>query len=266
MSLDKIKRGRQKEPVRLVLYGTNGIGKSTFITQAPNSIILDIEGGAKHLDCARFNREDLKTFTEVKLALISLIDEPHDFKFVGIDTLDWLEQLIFAHTCKNVSPEKNHQSIEDYGYGKGYVFAQKYWMEFLELLSQLSSLRKMNVILTAHSIVKNTVPPDADPYDRYQPDLHKDSFSLIRDWSDGLFFANYKTYTRKVEVGMKTIKQGTGDGERVMYCQERPAFWAKNRWDFPLELPFSFQAFAEHYAAWLGTNETTDPKGNSSDS
>lgn len=256
MSLDKIKSGRMKEPLKIFTYGTNGIGKSTFIAQAPNSIILDIEGGTGHINTSRFEKKDLATYTDVKLALTSLVDEPHDYKFVGIDTLDWLEQLIFSHTCKTVMPEKDYKSIEEYGYGKGYVFAQKYWLEFISILEQLRALRGMNIILTAHSLVRTFNPPDSDPYDRYQPDLHKDSFSLLRDWCDALIFFNYKVYTRKVES--KKTKQGVGEGERVMFCQERPAYWAKNRWNLPVEIPFdeqtpAFAAFSQYYAQWVAS-------------
>ena len=41
----RIKRGIQAGPQKVVLYGPEGIGKSTFAAQFPNPLFLDVEEG-----------------------------------------------------------------------------------------------------------------------------------------------------------------------------------------------------------------------------
>ena len=50
--LEKIHTG--KKPPRIMLYGTEGIGKSTFAAQAPSPIFLPTEDGLGEIDCASF--------------------------------------------------------------------------------------------------------------------------------------------------------------------------------------------------------------------
>src|SRR4029078_13367683 len=51
-SLATMQRGRTRRPPRLLVYGTPGIGKSTFGSQAPNPIFLPTEDGLDEIDCA----------------------------------------------------------------------------------------------------------------------------------------------------------------------------------------------------------------------
>lgn len=44
----KIERGRRQTPVRAVIYGTEGIGKSTLAAAFPSPVILDTEEGTHH--------------------------------------------------------------------------------------------------------------------------------------------------------------------------------------------------------------------------
>ena len=50
-----IRRGRIPRPQKVVIYGPEGVGKSTLAGRLPEPVFLDTEGGTHHLDVARFD-------------------------------------------------------------------------------------------------------------------------------------------------------------------------------------------------------------------
>lgn len=113
------------------------------------------------------------------------------------------------------------------------------------MLDKLNEQKKMAIVLVGHALVKKFDAPDTESYDRYRLDMNDKSASVIKDWCDVILFANYKVYTKSEDAGFnKTSHKGLGGDERVLYTEERPAFWAKNRYGLPFELPLSWQSFA----------------------
>jgi hypothetical protein len=175
-------------------------------------------------------------------AIGSLAEENHDFSTVVIDSADWAEQLVH----KRVAKDNNVATIDAIGYGRGYKAAADYWKQILEGLDHLRSAKNMQVVLLAHTQVKRFDDPLADPYDRYQLDLHHGSASLISEWCDILMFANQQYSTVKSDVGFnQKITRAVGNGNRVLYTQERPGWQAKSRWPLPDQLPLDYAKFAE---------------------
>src|SRR5205823_214490 len=132
---------------RLLVYGTEGIGKSTYAAGAPKPIFIPIEDGLDEIDCEKF---PLATrYDEVLSAIGDLRTQPHDYESVAIDSLDWLERLVWDKLCT----EFGVNSIEkvDGGYAKGYTHALTYWREILSQLNALRLSRGMVVILIAHA-------------------------------------------------------------------------------------------------------------------
>lgn len=233
IDLNSISRGQRIGPPRLIIYGPHGVGKNTFAAGAPNPIFIPVEEGQGALDVASFPL--LKTYAEVEAAIGSLFTGEHDFQTVAIDSLDWLEPLIWQETCTR----NGWNNIEEPGWGKGYGAADHVWREFFGGLSALRDVKKMSVILTAHCQIKKFNDPNTDSYDRYQIKLHDRGAALAQEWADSVLFANYRVYTEKTDAGFKkTIVRGKGHGERVLFTEERPAHYAKNRWSLPPEMPF----------------------------
>lgn len=246
--LSKASKGTKRLPRRIVLYGTRGIGKTSFASCAPNPIILDIERGSGDIDFpARLERgEHLNSFGDVMGAIGELLNDEHEHQTIVIDTLDWLEQLIWDAVCQ----AHNVESIEGIGFGKGYLFAVNHWRDLLAGLDALREHRGMTVILLAHSAIRKFESPDSDRYDRYEPKLDKHASAIIQDWCDEVLFANFKTYVKTEDTGFgRKRATGVGVGERVLKCTERPSHLAKNRLGMPDEIPLDWNEYAAFFAA-----------------
>ena len=174
-----------------MIYGPEGIGKSTLAAQFPAPVFLDTEGGTHHLDVARFPAP--KTWDDVTKTIAALTSEPHEFKTLVVDTADWLEKLLIEEVCRRA----NKTSIEEFGYGKGYVVLAEEVTKFLASLNALLA-RGMHVLLLAHCRIAKFEQPDAaGAYDRYELKLSKQVGPLVKEWCDMLLFANYFNQGRR---------------------------------------------------------------------
>jgi hypothetical protein len=258
--LASIQRGRTPKPPRLVVYGTEGIGKSTFAAGAPNPVFIPTEDGLDAIDCAKF---PLATnYGDVRDALAELHTQPHDYETVVIDSLDWLERLIWDRVCH----ESGVKSIEkaDGGFAKGYTAALTYWREVVDHLNLLRNHRGMVVVLIAHAKVEKFEDPESSPYDRYSPRLHKHAAALVCEWADAVLFATRRFRTQTEDAGFnrkRTIAHaiGKGGGERILRCVGGPACIAKNRFGIVDDLPLSWAAFI---AALSSTHPTEGAHNN----
>lgn len=236
MTLDKLITGRLKQPIRIVLYGVEGIGKSTFGANAPKPVFLGAEEGTAQLDVTRFPTPE--SFADVREAFRVLLIDKHSFQTLVIDTLDWLEPLIWAHICKR----DGVKNIEDYGYGKGYQAALDEWRIVLADLERLRKATSMHVVLIAHSWIRPFKNPQGDDFDRYEMKLHAKAGGLVKEWADTVLFANYETFARKDEKTKRV--RGVDTGARLIFTERRAAYDAKNRFGLPESLPLSWADFA----------------------
>lgn len=248
ISLKSLSRNPVIAPPRVVMHGPHGIGKTTFGASAPAPVILPTEEGLGTLVVDHFPL--LTSYEEVVQAIGALFQEEHKFQTVVLDSLDWLEPLVWGRVCR----DHGIKNLEDIPYGKGFNYALDRWRELLEGLNALRNERKMAVILLAHSEVKRYDAPDTEPYDRYQIKLHRTAAALVEEWADAIFFANWQVFVQKTDVGFnKKVSRGVSSGARVMHTEERPAWKAKNRYGLPPEMNLSWDAFQES----LSTSRTT---------
>lgn len=242
--LQRIRRGKEPLPPRLILFGTEGVGKSTFGSQAPAPIFVQTEDGLSEIACDKFPLAT--SFDDVLAALTALHTEQHEYQTVIIDSLDWLERFIFDDLCRQF----NVSSIEkvDGGYAKGYTHALSHWRQLLGLLNRLRIERGMLFIGIAHAKVERYEDPEATAYDRYSPRLHKHACGLVCEWADAVLFATRKIRVQSEDAGFNRKRGvarplGKDGGERVIRTIGGPSCVAKNRFGLPEELPLSFAAF-----------------------
>lgn len=238
ITLANVKHGVTLSPPLAMVYGTHGVGKTSFAASAPAPIFLQTEDGLGLIDAPTFGV--LKTFDEVMQAISSLYSEDHAFQTLVLDSTDHLEPLVWAQACK----DNAWANIETPGYGRGYVAALDIWRLLLDGLRALRDEKKMSVILIAHSSVSRFDSPDSEPYDRYSPKMHKAASALLQEAMDIVMFANYRINTVKTDVGFnKKVTRAVGGGERVLYTEERPAFLAKQRYNLPPSIPMLWADF-----------------------
>ena len=241
--MSQINKGRRPKPRRVMLYGTHGIGKSTFGAMAESPIFIPTEDGLGDIECESFPLA--RSLGDVMAALESLYSGEHGYRTVVIDSLDWLERLIWDAVCEDYGAK----SIEkvDGGYGKGYIYALTHWRLFLDRLTALHRDRCMAVILLAHAKVEKFEDPEASPYDRYSPRLHKHAGALLTEWCDAVLFATRKFRTQTEEAGFgrkRTTAHAIGKdgGERILRTVGGPSCVAKNRYNLDPELPLEWPA------------------------
>ena len=241
--LEQITKGKESKPPRILVYGENGIGKSSFAAQAPNAVFIQTENGLGEIECAKFPLA--QTYDDVLNAIGVLYKENHNYQTLVIDTLDWLEQLIWARVCEKF----NVTCIEkaDGGYAKGYTHALHYWRQIKEGLDALREQRGMSIIQLAHAKVEKFDDPESLSYDRYSPRLHKLAAALLCDWNDAVLFATRKFRTQSEDAGFNrtrtiAVPVGKDGGDRILRTVVSPACIAKNRYGFDPEFPLSWEA------------------------
>ena len=220
--------------IKLILYGPEGIGKSTFASMFPKPLFIDTEGSTNYMDVARTPKP---TSWPMLLELIKeVINDPTLCRTLVIDTIDWAELLCTRYICDKYQKK----SIEEFGYGKGYTYLAEEFGRLLNLLSEAVE-RDINVVLIAHAKMRKFEQPDEmGAYDRWEMKLSTKTAPLAKEWADILLFANYKTYAVKTDTG-KVKGQG---GERRMYTTHHPCWDAKNRFGLAPELPFQYSEIA----------------------
>lgn len=232
----KIIKGKIPCAKKVVIYGPEGIGKSTFASKFPEPVFIDTEGSTKDMDVARF--ETPSSWTMLMEQIRYVRSTPGVCKTLIIDTADWAEQMCIADLCSRYGKK----GIEDFGYGNGYVYAREEFGRFLNALTEVVDAG-VNVVLTAHAHLKKFEQPDEmGSYDRWELKLGKKTSSqtapLVKEWADMVLFANYKTWS--VAVDEKGTKRKAQGGARVMHTTHHPCWDAKNRYGLPDEMPFEY--------------------------
>lgn len=248
ISLSSLRQRSESKPPRMLVYGTAGIGKTSLGMAAPAPVFIQTE--ESEVNCPTFGL--LKTYGEVMEAIGALYGEPHDYRTLVLDSVDWLEPLVWAETCR----ANNWASIEAAGYGKGYLAALDQWRTLLDGMNALRDERGMTVLLIAHCEIKRFDSPETEPYDRYQIKLHSRASALVQEHVDAVLFANYRVSTVKADLGFnKKAVRGVGGGDRMLYTNERPAFLAKNRYGLPDSLPLDWPTLAAGIPYFNGNTE-----------
>lgn len=246
LSLESIKHGVSDAPPRILVYGVQGIGKTTMLSQAPSPVMIQTEDGEGMIDIPRFPLA--KSYEDVMEALWVLLTTDHPYLTVGIDSLDWFEPLVWEQVIKD-NPVANKSgkivtAIESYDFQKGYKMAMDYWRDYVDLINRLRNEKGMMVIQIAHSAIQTFDGPETGSYDRYNIKLHTNkkgegASAYLQQHSDCVFFINYKVGITQDKAGFNNTKnRAVGSGSRSIFTQERPAYSAKNRYHLPESIPF----------------------------
>ena len=223
----RISEGPLSRPQRLLVYGPEGIGKSTLASQLPDPIFIDVEDGTGHLMARRVGPP--RDWAELLAMVDWLTREPNGASTVVVDTADAAEKLCQRAVCSRAKKE----SIEAWGYGKGYVIARDEYQKLLDALDRAVAAG-LNVVLVAHSTMRKFERPDeSGAYDRFELKLNKHVSALVKEWADAVLFVDWEVFVSVDDDG----KARASGGKRIVRCEHSPVWDAKNRWGLPAKLP-----------------------------
>lgn len=274
--LNHVIQERVISPRKILLHGVEGVGKTTWACKAPKPFLIATEPGSDAMEVPKLPslvtdwqipaEEEEVAFQHGYIGFLNVLrtlarsyaDQSIGYKTIIIDSVDWLERIIWEDVCANQKwfiekcrlnkSQVANKSITDFGYGKGYDYASDRFSRAIQGLNHFTSKCGAQVILIAHTTVQTFQDPQHEPYDRYTPKLHKKAGALLKEWCDEILFANWKTSITTTEEGFdKQRHRGHGTGERIMLTEERPAYVAKNRISgMPHELPLSWEAYSQY--------------------
>lgn len=245
-----IQKGKANTPPRLLVYGPEGIGKSTFGSRCPTPIFVPTEEGLNQIAVDKYPLA--RSLDEFNSYLADLAEDHGEYRTVVVDTLDGLENLVQKKVCA----DGRKQKISDFPYGQGYD-AQLF--RFREITAALDRLRDagMIVLLLAHAKTEKINDPENGDYDCWSPRLYKTSNAWVREWVDGIFFAHRRMI---VDSATRRAVDDEAGAPRMMRCVGIPPVVAKNRYNLPDEVPFSWQGFVENIGKGSFAAQTNNQK------
>lgn len=211
---------------RLLIYGPEGIGKTTMASQMPDPVFVDVEDGSGHLYVRRMPTPP--NWGVLLDECRSVAEEPADVKTLVVDSVDAAERLCQRFVCDRYKKD----NVEAWGYGKGYTIAADEFQHLLDVLDRVIAAG-VNVVLVAHAQMRKFERPDEEgAYDRFEVKLHRHVASKVKEWSDAVLFLDYETFVSVDESGKG---KATG-GKRVIRTAHNVSWDAKNRWGLPDKL------------------------------
>lgn len=236
-----ITSGKQIKAQKIILYGPEGIGKSTFASHFPDPLFSDTEGSTAHLDVKRF---DKPTSWAMLMAQADYVRVNRPCKTYVIDTADWAEELGKEHI---ISLKSGFKSIEDYGYGKGFTMLAEEWGRYLNKLQEVIDAG-IHVVILAHAHTRKFEQPnETGSYDRWELKLDKRTSALTKEWADAVLFATFEIYVENIDgKGAAKGKNKASGGARVMHANHHPSWDAKNRFGLVDKMNFTYQAIASY--------------------
>jgi hypothetical protein len=224
------------KPPRIVIHGKGGVGKTTFGASTRRPVVLPLEDGLGTLEIPVLPKPI--AYSDVMQVLEELLKLDHEYGTLVIDTIDHFEPLVWAEVCqKHSEGRKKYESVEDFGYGKGYIYADPLWTEFFRGLDALRRERNMMIVVLCHNETKTVDDPHIGPYDRITPKLHKRANALLHEWADIVGYLDIeKSVTEKEGSKGRKVVTATTTGRRMLYLEDRGGFVAKNRYSLPAQI------------------------------
>lgn len=223
----KILKGKKSSAAKVVIYGHEGVGKSTLASKFPSPLFLDIEGSTSRMDVARIDEpcDSLEAFGAILRDLTA--SWPEGYSTLVIDTGDWLDQLV----CNKVFGTTT-QPTQVNDFGRSYVVLENTWAKILDQLTLLQSRQRVNVVITAHATLRTVTNPETvGSYDHWEMKCSKKGAAKLKEWSDFLLFLNFKVTVQK--DGMRDKAQG---GQRCIIASHTAWADAKSRESLPNEI------------------------------
>lgn len=231
-----ISSGKKLSPIRAIIYGDNGIGKTTFAASAKNPIVIDLEGNCNHIECPKQRITSLDDFEDLMAALLA---QDHDYKTLVVDSLDSLEALISEKIA-------NSHTAQELSYGKSAAIWTKYIKDLIAKLERLSEFKGINILFTAHWKVKTANNPMTEQYDRYDLRISEVMRTGFCNWVQCILLAIKEVIFEEKNATGFGKKKAKNIERRVLYTRGDPTYYGKNVFDLPAKIPLDWEQFTNN--------------------
>lgn len=255
ISLKNLKSSRSKMPPITLIYGVDGIGKTSLAAEWPEPLYMPTEGQKTPSDIEIPSTDVISSWDDIENVFTELLTTEHDFKSVIIDSLGGIAPFIEAITAARIGAATvdDNSKGSPAAYGNGYKESEVEWGTFMSGCEALSQAG-INVVLLGHPEIKRFDDPLNDPYDRYILKLNKRAAPLVREKCDIVAFLNYRISLKEKEVaGRKTVAHAEGGKERQIHLSRGAGFDAKNRYSMPDAVTYKKgNGYKDLSKYWLG--------------
>lgn len=163
-----------KRKIKMFLYAAPGVGKSTFVSKAPNPLFLCTDGNFEWLGLPDKNHIQLNSYAQFKQVVTDILNGKYaEFDTICVDLVEDLNTWAMREFC--VSKKIEH--IGDYkSYGAGYDLIRKdYFAELSKLINY-----DANFIGLSHEVLKVEKDRKGTEHHKYYP---HDSMNIDKLWS-----------------------------------------------------------------------------------
>ena len=249
-------RGRRARPRRVLLYGPQGVGKTTWASKAPDPLFLDIERGSDDLEVARTPQID--SWEGLGSTLKRLLDEGGEWKTLVLDSVDWAEKLLHQKLCREAGVQEHELVKIQGGYGSGYTMAAARISSMLKMFDAIQKKHGWIIVLLGHTKSQRIDDPQRASYTQWQLNLHEKAAAPVREWVDEMFFAQTDVSIMEVDSRGKDGGRSIAKGgkKRWITTVGSPAVAAKNRLGITTDLPLEWAAYQKF---WPGSGYTPSP-------
>jgi len=260
MAIDpsRLNSSKSTKPPITLLYGVDGVGKSSLAAEWPDAYYLPTAGEAPPSDVELATPGTMQSLDDFFEVVGYLLSADHEFKTLIVDSLDGVEPLANDVTCKRIGADSinSNDKGSPAAFGQGQVQSEVEWGQFMEACRDLKQAG-IAVVLIAHPEIKRFDSPITDPYDRYGVKLNKRAAALIREQCDIVAFMNYRVSIKSKEVGIKKeVSHAEGGKERQIHLTEGAGFVAKNRHNMPDSIVYKkgtgYESLAKFFPAPTG--------------
>lgn len=235
ISLKKLKSSTSTAPPITLIYGVDGIGKTSLAAEWPSPIYAPTEGQKTPAGIDIPSTDIISSWDDIESLFNELLEGGHDFKTVIIDSVGGIAPFVEGVTAARIGSATvdDNSKGSPAAFGNGYKESEVEWGIFMSGCEALSQAG-MAVVLLGHPEIKRFDDPVNDPYDRYILKLNKRAGPLVREKCDIVAFLNYRVSLKTKEVGVKKeVTHAEGGKERQIHLSRGAGFDAKNRYSMP---------------------------------
>lgn len=250
------------------ICGDAGMGKTSLAASFPRPIFIRAEDGLqaiphdKRPDAFPVLNDPTAIGAVDKLwkQLIALLQEPHEYATLVIDSVTALERL-FVSSVLEGDPKARSINQALGGYGAGVAAVAAMHQRVRKAAGLLNERRGMHVVFVAHADVETMRLPDSDDYMRYSLRLPPKSLPPYVDDVDLVGFLRLETFTRG-EEGER--KKAISTGARQLIVHATAANVSKNRFGItePLDCPEGGNPLADVVPSLRGQHKPKPPAAN----